>query len=240
MALQLEPRLPSHPTYTILTTAPITNTFHLFPYLPPELWLKIWAHALPRRTVPFRLKLDMDAWNWSTEGEAWWTQFRLRPESPQPALPPVLHASAEARRELLRSSYPWFSVPDRILARCGLDAQAVRRDGEHQHHHSRHRSLGNGSDCGRGGFQFGKRNENGSSGAMGVGGADGVADGATVRFDDAGRFNPAVDVMRWGGPQRWSPRSSAGGGGGCGPAARAVAVPGRVAVGAARQRGPGL
>ncbi|KAK9770564.1 hypothetical protein AB5N19_11385 [Seiridium cardinale] len=76
-------------------------SFHLFPRLPTELKLKIYRLALTPRTVPVRLKLDLDAWNWSTEKD-WWTCYSVvaDAECPRTVLPAVLSARYEAWKEL--------------------------------------------------------------------------------------------------------------------------------------------
>ncbi|KAK6214009.1 hypothetical protein LQW54_004783 [Pestalotiopsis sp. IQ-011] len=77
------------------------SSFHLFTQLPMELRLKIYHLALTPRTVPVRLRLDLDAWNWSTEKD-WWTTYAVVPdkEFPSSPMPSVLGSCYEARREL--------------------------------------------------------------------------------------------------------------------------------------------
>lgn len=96
--------------------------FPKFSCLPPELRCKIWRHALPQRTIYFRLKMDMNAWKWAPETD-WWAHYLLIGDynsitpDPRPALLLVNH---EARAESLKS-YRRLMVDKTILKRCLAD-----------------------------------------------------------------------------------------------------------------------
>ncbi|KAI1864945.1 uncharacterized protein JN550_008491 [Neoarthrinium moseri] len=100
-------------------------SFHLFPLLPTELRLKVWHHALPCRTIPFRFKLNLDAWNWASEGD-WWSQLYIKaadgPYRPHTLLriPAVCFANQETYREL-RPQYPNFRIRPEAFARVVPD-----------------------------------------------------------------------------------------------------------------------
>ncbi|KAI1870544.1 uncharacterized protein JN550_005087 [Neoarthrinium moseri] len=92
------------------------SAFALFPLLPDELKLKIYRMALPGRSVPVRLKLDLEAWNWSSERD-WWTCYALVPDTdaPRTPLPALLGVRYEAWQEL-RNLYPPLQISRSVLA----------------------------------------------------------------------------------------------------------------------------
>ncbi|KAI1778500.1 hypothetical protein F4818DRAFT_406257 [Hypoxylon cercidicola] len=77
-------------------------SFPQFSRLPAELRCKIWRFAIPRRTIPARLKLDLDAWNAATEAD-WMQHYRVEFDGPVPPLPPLPLVNHEARYEITRS-----------------------------------------------------------------------------------------------------------------------------------------
>lgn len=81
-------------------------TFPQFALLPAELRCKIWRQALPRRTVAFRLKMDMDAWNWSSEDD-WWMHFYVAADYPTSTIPAVCFTNHEAYGELSKLYQPF-------------------------------------------------------------------------------------------------------------------------------------
>lgn len=78
------------------------SSFPQFSQLPAELRCKIWRFAIPRRTIPARLKLDLDAWNGATETD-WMQHYRVVFDGPEPSLPPLPLVNHEARYEITRS-----------------------------------------------------------------------------------------------------------------------------------------
>ncbi|XXH04058.1 Bifunctional purine biosynthesis protein PurH [Hypoxylon texense] len=78
------------------------SSFPQFSQLPAELRCKIWRFAIPRRTIPARLKLDLDAWNAATEAD-WMQHYRVVFDGPVPSLPPLPLVNHEARYEITRS-----------------------------------------------------------------------------------------------------------------------------------------
>ncbi|KAH8193785.1 hypothetical protein TruAng_012051 [Truncatella angustata] len=100
-------------------------TFPHFSSLPAELRCKVWKFALPQRTVNFRLKMDMDAWNWASESD-WWAHYVLTGDyhsaaATQPALLLVNH---EARFES-RKAYKQLAIDKAVLQRCLADDAVV-------------------------------------------------------------------------------------------------------------------
>ncbi|KAI1767138.1 hypothetical protein GGR53DRAFT_144225 [Hypoxylon sp. FL1150] len=77
-------------------------SFPQFSQLPAELRCKIWRFAIPRRTIPARLKLDLDAWNGATESD-WMQHYRVVFDGPEPSLPPLPLVNHEARYEITRN-----------------------------------------------------------------------------------------------------------------------------------------
>lgn len=97
------------------------TAFPQFNSLPAELRCKVWRFALPQRTVHFRLKMDMDAWNWAPESD-WWAHYVLTGDyktaaTTQPALLLVNH---EARFES-RKAYKQLLIERAVLRRCLAD-----------------------------------------------------------------------------------------------------------------------
>ncbi|KAH7025708.1 uncharacterized protein B0I36DRAFT_328954 [Microdochium trichocladiopsis] len=76
--------------------------FPQFALLPAELRLRIWSFAAPRRTIPVRLKQDLDAWNWASNLD-WWMHYNVVPDGQGPSvIPAVLLVNTEARREAIK------------------------------------------------------------------------------------------------------------------------------------------
>lgn len=131
-------------------TATESATFPQFAQLPAELRRKIWRRALPRRVVHLRLKMDMNAWNWATEGD-WWTHYRVAADpfpvaSPARALyhgdgngngdnddddagPALLRVNVEARAEALHVYRRRLALDPATLQRCLETATALGKDG---------------------------------------------------------------------------------------------------------------
>ncbi|KAJ1326203.1 2EXR family [Microdochium nivale] len=97
---------PDHP--------PTVVSFPQFALLPAELRLRIWRFAAPRRTVPVRLKQDLDAWNWASNLD-WWMHYNVVSDNNNPhkqqhdaaapdynKIPAVLLVNTEARGELIK------------------------------------------------------------------------------------------------------------------------------------------
>lgn len=98
-------------------------SFPQFSQLPAELRCKIWRFAIPRRTIPARLKLDLDAWNAATEAD-WMQYYRVELDGPVPSLPPLPLVNHEARYEITRS----YSKPleiSRAAVRRSLGTRSV-------------------------------------------------------------------------------------------------------------------
>jgi hypothetical protein len=98
-------------------------TFPKFNHLPPELRCKIWRHALPQRTIYFRLKMNMDAWRWAPETD-WWAHYLLIGDynstaTPRPR-PALLLVNHEARAESLKA-YRRLQVDKDVLKKCLAD-----------------------------------------------------------------------------------------------------------------------
>ncbi|KAI1081539.1 hypothetical protein F5B20DRAFT_569893 [Whalleya microplaca] len=77
--------------------------FPQFGLLPAELRCKVWCFAVPRRTIPVRLKLDLDAWNGAHEMEWEQIHYRLVSDGKPVPLPPVTMVNHEARHEAMKS-----------------------------------------------------------------------------------------------------------------------------------------
>lgn len=76
--------------------------FPQFALLPAELRLRIWRYAAPRRTIPVRLKQDLDAWNWASNLD-WWMHYNVVPDGQSPSpVPAVLLVNTEARAEVVK------------------------------------------------------------------------------------------------------------------------------------------
>lgn len=92
--------------------------FPQFGLLPAELRCKVWQYALPQRTVFFRLKMDMDAWNWASESD-WWAHYVLTGDykSASATQPPLLLVNHEARFES-RKAYRQLAIEKDVLKRC--------------------------------------------------------------------------------------------------------------------------
>ncbi|KAI0131997.1 hypothetical protein BJ170DRAFT_679894 [Xylariales sp. AK1849] len=167
--------------------------FHFFPLLPPELRLKVYRLALPSRTVPIRLKMDMAGWNGASETD-WWTHYGLIADGePGPPLPGVLFASWESFNEL-----------QRCYGRVGIDAEIVAGTLEDRHLQEAHmvsevdlRGGGAGRDNNDNPpkLDSGERAPSSSLGRI-----------CTLHHPRlrAPRLNPRIDVLRWSNPQRWA------------------------------------
>jgi hypothetical protein len=97
------------------------SSFPQFVLLPPELRCKIWRYALPRRTINFRLKMDMDAWNWAEDSD-WWSNFFITEDFPHTGgrLPAVCFVNRESRGELTKLYKP-FKIREGLLERISRD-----------------------------------------------------------------------------------------------------------------------
>lgn len=103
-------------TTSVMDAHHAAQSFPLFSHLPAELRLKIWRLGLPRRVVPIRLKLDMDAWNWANDDD-WWKQYNLQAVKPRVPLPQMRLACRESLHEVT-PLYTDFSISERIWKRC--------------------------------------------------------------------------------------------------------------------------
>ncbi|KAF7531744.1 hypothetical protein G7054_g8603 [Neopestalotiopsis clavispora] len=99
-------------------------SFPQFSLLPAELRCKVWRYALPQRTVFFRLKMDMDAWNWASESD-WWAHYVLTGDHKSATatttttqqLPSLLLVNHEARFESAKA-YRQLTIDKAVLKRC--------------------------------------------------------------------------------------------------------------------------
>lgn len=99
-------------------------SFPQFSLLPAELRCKVWRYALPQRTVFFRLKMDMDAWNWASESD-WWAHYVLTGDHKSATatttttqqLPSLLLVNHEARFESAKT-YKQLAIDKAVLKRC--------------------------------------------------------------------------------------------------------------------------
>ncbi|KAH8671643.1 hypothetical protein BX600DRAFT_459435 [Xylariales sp. PMI_506] len=125
--MQQQQQQPDVSVYSRAGNDPVDGdtTFPRFGQLPPELRCKIWRQALAPRNIYFRVKMDMDAWNWASE-EDWWAHYMLTGDyngssaSTPPPPPSLLLVNHEARAEALRAYRP-LHVDRNLLRRCIAD-----------------------------------------------------------------------------------------------------------------------
>lgn len=158
------------------------SSFHLFSQLPVELRLKIYHLALTPRTVPVRLRLDLGAWNWSTEKD-WWTTYAVVPdkEFPSSPMPLVLDACYEARREL-SGLYGGLEIERNILESL-LEPGSGKLDSSSDNDDETEADKGDKSSSTK------KLLESLLSGSQGR---------------RRPRFNPDRDILAWRDPRRWA------------------------------------
>lgn len=175
-----------------------TQSFHLFSQLPIELRLRIYQFALTPRTVPVRLKLDLDAWNWSV-GKDWWTCYAVVADAERPSapLPPVLGARYEAWAEL-EGLYGGLEIDQDILKTLLVPRRQRNREEE----------TNNDDE-----IEDEKEEEAEEGGGGGGDDDDDDSEPLTERLVEnllshrgkhrRPRFNADHDILEWREPRRW-------------------------------------
>ncbi|OTA77307.1 hypothetical protein M434DRAFT_402364 [Hypoxylon sp. CO27-5] len=82
------------------------SSFPQFRLLPAEIRCKVWRFAIPSRTIPARLKLDLDTWNAATETDLLLTHYRVIYDRQVPLLPSAGLVNHEAHHEIMKRYKP--------------------------------------------------------------------------------------------------------------------------------------